>query len=75
MTVAAFIEWLKTQDQSAQVLVMRAQHARGWESGMNVSEVPFDPTPITGTFTVTDYSEPWAVNTGRTGVTLFLGDT
>lgn len=37
MTVAEFIEWLKTQDQRAEVRVMKITY------GGVVKEVPFDP--------------------------------
>jgi hypothetical protein len=75
MNVAAFIEWLKTQDQAAEVRVMRAERMRGWESGSSVTDVPFDPDPIRGTVTYTDYTEDWANSLGRNDSTLFLGES
>jgi hypothetical protein len=76
MNVAAFIEWLKTQDQAAEVRVMRAERMRNsYEGGMDVTDVPFDPDPIRGTVTYTDYTEDWAKHLGRTDSTLFLGES
>lgn len=43
MNVAEFIEWLKTQDQEAEVRVLRAIEAGGYYSSKEVSDFPFDP--------------------------------
>ncbi len=48
MTVAEFIEWLKTQDQGATVEVVIANDwSRGYECGTDVKRANFDPAKHT----------------------------
>ena len=44
MNVAEFIKWLETQDQEAEVHVLKFVEGTGWEGGGFVEEVPVDPT-------------------------------
>lgn len=44
MTVAEFIEWLKTQDQAAEVWVVEHSSGRGYyDQGGRAEQVAFDP--------------------------------
>lgn len=42
MTVREMIEWLKTQDQDAEVEVLMKESGCGWDSGDYVTTVTFD---------------------------------
>ena len=46
MTVAEFIEWLKTQDQGATVECLEGREGRNWQ-GDSYTETPFDPAKHT----------------------------
>jgi hypothetical protein len=52
MTVAEFIEWLKTQDQGAIVQTIRHKEGTGWDDqGGSVEVVDFNPE------TTSDYTD------------------
>lgn len=44
MTVREMIEWLKTQDQDAEVEVLKKESGHGWDQSDYVTTVTFDAT-------------------------------